>query len=176
MEFQTTSQERALISENLFLCLALSLSASVAFFNCCGVACVCVCRSLLAGRHHTVYFIKGAEESSPYYPSLEAKFLPYVSSFFSVRTLQTQWFFSSEKSKFTQHPFVFIPLAIFLHLYIVRSKQHTPHHHSPKSGSTPPGGNYVDYMIVEPPQSPLRMQTASMDPYTYHQVNTHTHT
>uniref|UniRef100_A0A673B6U9 Protein tyrosine phosphatase receptor type Na n=1 Tax=Sphaeramia orbicularis TaxID=375764 RepID=A0A673B6U9_9TELE len=44
-----------------------------------------------------------------------------------------------------------------------------PHHHSSKSGSTPPGGNYVDYMIVEPPQSPLRMQTASVDPYTYHQ-------
>ncbi|XP_033472970.2 protein tyrosine phosphatase receptor type Na isoform X1 [Epinephelus lanceolatus] len=49
------------------------------------------------------------------------------------------------------------------------SKQNIPHHHSSKSGSAPPGGNYVDYMIVEPPQSPLRMQTASMDPYTYHQ-------
>ncbi|XP_067370852.1 protein tyrosine phosphatase receptor type Na isoform X2 [Channa argus] len=50
-----------------------------------------------------------------------------------------------------------------------QSKQYIPHHHSSKSGSTPPGGNYVDYMIVEPPQSQLRMQTASMDPYTYHQ-------
>ncbi|KAM9347039.1 protein tyrosine phosphatase receptor type Na [Symphorus nematophorus] len=50
-----------------------------------------------------------------------------------------------------------------------QSKQHIPHHHSPKLGSTPPGGSYVDYMIVEPPQSPLRMQTASMDPYAYHQ-------
>ncbi|XP_068558925.1 protein tyrosine phosphatase receptor type Na [Cebidichthys violaceus] len=50
-----------------------------------------------------------------------------------------------------------------------QSKQNTPHHHSSKSGSAPPGGNYVDYMIVEPPQSPLHMQTASMDPYTYHQ-------
>ncbi|XP_045909856.1 protein tyrosine phosphatase receptor type Na [Micropterus dolomieu] len=50
-----------------------------------------------------------------------------------------------------------------------QSKQHISQHHSSKSGSTPPGGNYVDYMIVEPPQSPLRMQTASMDPYTYHQ-------
>lgn len=51
-----------------------------------------------------------------------------------------------------------------------QSKQNIlPHHHSSKSGSAPPGGNYVDYMIVEPPQSPLRMQTASMDPYTYHQ-------
>ncbi|XP_042351054.1 protein tyrosine phosphatase receptor type Na [Plectropomus leopardus] len=49
------------------------------------------------------------------------------------------------------------------------SKQNIPHHHSSKSGSAPPGGNYVDYMILEPPQSPLRMQTASMDPYTYHQ-------
>uniref|UniRef100_A0AAQ5XGZ6 Protein tyrosine phosphatase receptor type Na n=1 Tax=Amphiprion ocellaris TaxID=80972 RepID=A0AAQ5XGZ6_AMPOC len=37
------------------------------------------------------------------------------------------------------------------------------------SRSASPGGKYVDYMIVEPPQSPLRMQTASMDPYTYHQ-------
>ncbi|XP_018527435.1 LOW QUALITY PROTEIN: protein tyrosine phosphatase receptor type Na [Lates calcarifer] len=50
-----------------------------------------------------------------------------------------------------------------------QSKQHIPHHHSSKSGSTPPGGNYLDYMIVEPPQSQLRMQTASMEPYTYHQ-------
>ncbi|XP_044074021.1 protein tyrosine phosphatase receptor type Na isoform X1 [Siniperca chuatsi] len=50
-----------------------------------------------------------------------------------------------------------------------QSKQHISHHHSSKSGSTPPGGNYVDYMIVEPPQSSLRMQTVSMDPYTYHQ-------
>ncbi|XP_031714544.1 protein tyrosine phosphatase receptor type Na [Anarrhichthys ocellatus] len=50
-----------------------------------------------------------------------------------------------------------------------QSKQNIPHHYSSKSGSAPPGGNYVDYMIVEPPQSPLRMQTASMDPYTYHQ-------
>ncbi|KAM8749175.1 protein tyrosine phosphatase receptor type Na [Acanthopagrus schlegelii] len=50
-----------------------------------------------------------------------------------------------------------------------QSKQHIPHHHSPKSGSASPEGNYLDYMIVEPPQSPLRMQTASMDPYTYHQ-------
>ncbi|TKS67345.1 Receptor-type tyrosine-protein phosphatase-like N [Collichthys lucidus] len=55
-------------------------------------------------------------------------------------------------------------------LYIARSKQlNPPYHRSSKSGSTSPGGNYVDYMIVEPPQSPLRMQTASMDPYTYHQ-------
>ncbi|KAK9537483.1 hypothetical protein VZT92_005096 [Zoarces viviparus] len=50
-----------------------------------------------------------------------------------------------------------------------QSKQNIPHHHSSKSGPAPPGDNYVDYMIVEPPQSPLRMQTASMDPYTYHQ-------
>uniref|UniRef100_A0A8C6M5Q6 Protein tyrosine phosphatase receptor type Na n=1 Tax=Nothobranchius furzeri TaxID=105023 RepID=A0A8C6M5Q6_NOTFU len=39
------------------------------------------------------------------------------------------------------------------------SKQHILHHPSSKSGSTPSGGKYVDYMIVEPPQSPLRMQT-----------------
>lgn len=50
-----------------------------------------------------------------------------------------------------------------------QSKQNIPYHHSPKSGSTPHAGNYVDYMLVEPPQSSLRMQTASMDPYTYHQ-------
>uniref|UniRef100_A0A8D3AAV1 Protein tyrosine phosphatase receptor type Na n=1 Tax=Scophthalmus maximus TaxID=52904 RepID=A0A8D3AAV1_SCOMX len=48
-------------------------------------------------------------------------------------------------------------------------KQYIPSHHSSKSGSTSPGGNYVDYMIVEPPQSQMRMQTASMDPYTYRQ-------
>lgn len=50
-----------------------------------------------------------------------------------------------------------------------QSKQHMPYHHSPKSGSTPTAGNYVDYMLVEPPQSSLHMQAASMDPYTYHQ-------
>ncbi|XP_053184123.1 protein tyrosine phosphatase receptor type Na [Scomber japonicus] len=50
-----------------------------------------------------------------------------------------------------------------------QSKQHIPHHHTSKTGSTSPAGNYVDYMIVEPPQSPLRMQAASIDPYSYHQ-------
>lgn len=50
-----------------------------------------------------------------------------------------------------------------------QSKQHIPYHHNPKSGSTPTAGNYVDYMLVEPPQSSLHMQAASMDPYTYHQ-------
>lgn len=49
-----------------------------------------------------------------------------------------------------------------------QSKHHSSHHH--KSGSSPPGGNYLDYMIMEPPpQSPLRMQTASVDPYSYPQ-------
>ncbi|XP_056145401.1 protein tyrosine phosphatase receptor type Na [Lampris incognitus] len=43
------------------------------------------------------------------------------------------------------------------------------HHHSSKSGPSPPADSYLDYMIVEPPQSPLHMQTASMDPYAYHQ-------
>ncbi|XP_035029932.1 protein tyrosine phosphatase receptor type Na isoform X1 [Hippoglossus stenolepis] len=50
-----------------------------------------------------------------------------------------------------------------------QSKQHIPSHHNSRSGSTSPGGNYMDYMIVEPPQSQMRMETASMDPYTYHQ-------
>uniref|UniRef100_A0A3Q1F311 Protein tyrosine phosphatase receptor type Na n=1 Tax=Acanthochromis polyacanthus TaxID=80966 RepID=A0A3Q1F311_9TELE len=53
--------------------------------------------------------------------------------------------------------------------HLSQSKQHIPHYQSSKSGSTSPGGKYVDYRILEPPQSPLRMQTASMDPYTYHQ-------
>ncbi|XP_041858051.1 protein tyrosine phosphatase receptor type Na isoform X2 [Melanotaenia boesemani] len=53
--------------------------------------------------------------------------------------------------------------------HLSQSKQHIPHHHSSKSGSAPPGGKYVDYMIVEPPQSPMHMQTVSMDPFTYHQ-------
>ncbi|XP_015822198.1 protein tyrosine phosphatase receptor type Na isoform X2 [Nothobranchius furzeri] len=53
--------------------------------------------------------------------------------------------------------------------HLPKSKQHILHHPSSKSGSTPSGGKYVDYMIVEPPQSPLRMQTASLDPYAYHQ-------
>uniref|UniRef100_A0A3B4URN9 Protein tyrosine phosphatase receptor type Na n=1 Tax=Seriola dumerili TaxID=41447 RepID=A0A3B4URN9_SERDU len=42
-----------------------------------------------------------------------------------------------------------------------KSKQHVPHHHSSKSGSTPSAGNYVDYMIVEPPQSQLRCVSAA---------------
>ncbi|XP_068428424.1 protein tyrosine phosphatase receptor type Na isoform X2 [Clinocottus analis] len=50
-----------------------------------------------------------------------------------------------------------------------QSKQNALHQHSSKSGAASSGVNYVDYMIVEPPQTPLRMQTASMDPYTYHQ-------
>lgn len=56
---------------------------------------------------------------------------------------------------------------------VVRSKQHSPHHHhSSKLGSSSsPGENYVDYMILETPQSPMNMQTASMDPYMYHQVD-----
>nr|XP_057938485.1 protein tyrosine phosphatase receptor type Na isoform X2 [Doryrhamphus excisus] len=49
------------------------------------------------------------------------------------------------------------------------SKQQGPHHYNSKSGSVPPAGKYMDYMIVEPPQTPLQMQTASIDPYTYHQ-------
>ncbi|XP_059895992.1 protein tyrosine phosphatase receptor type Na [Gadus macrocephalus] len=41
------------------------------------------------------------------------------------------------------------------------------HRHSAKPPSMPPAENYLDYMIVEPPRSPLHMQTASMDPYAY---------
>ncbi|XP_068184750.1 protein tyrosine phosphatase receptor type Na isoform X2 [Antennarius striatus] len=48
-----------------------------------------------------------------------------------------------------------------------QSKQHMTEQH--KTGSTIPSSNYVDYMIVDPPQSQLRMQTAPIDPYTYHQ-------
>ncbi|XP_006802477.1 receptor-type tyrosine-protein phosphatase-like N [Neolamprologus brichardi] len=48
-----------------------------------------------------------------------------------------------------------------------QSKQPSSHHQSSKSASASPSGKYVDYMIVEPPQSPLRIQTASMDPYAY---------
>ncbi|MEQ2233827.1 hypothetical protein ILYODFUR_025795 [Ilyodon furcidens] len=54
--------------------------------------------------------------------------------------------------------------------HLSHSKQHNSHHPNSKSGSTSSGGKYVDYMYVEPPQSPLRMQTASLDPYAYHQV------
>ncbi|XP_047227416.1 protein tyrosine phosphatase receptor type Na isoform X2 [Girardinichthys multiradiatus] len=53
--------------------------------------------------------------------------------------------------------------------HLSHSKQHNSHHPNSKSGSTSSGGKYVDYMYVEPPQSPLRMQTASLDPYAYHQ-------
>ncbi|XP_069010707.1 protein tyrosine phosphatase receptor type Na isoform X1 [Embiotoca jacksoni] len=53
--------------------------------------------------------------------------------------------------------------------HLPQSKQHIPHHQSSKSVSTSPGSKFRDDMIVEPPQSPLRMQTASIDPYSYHQ-------
>lgn len=53
------------------------------------------------------------------------------------------------------------------------SKQHVSHHPNSKSGSTSSGGKYVDYMYVEPPQTPLRMQTAPLDPHAYHQVYKH---
>ncbi|XP_061827799.1 protein tyrosine phosphatase receptor type Na isoform X2 [Nerophis lumbriciformis] len=43
-------------------------------------------------------------------------------------------------------------------------------HQVSKSGSGPPAANYVDYMIVEPPRSPLHLQPASIHPYNYHQV------
>ncbi|XP_015259190.1 PREDICTED: receptor-type tyrosine-protein phosphatase-like N [Cyprinodon variegatus] len=53
--------------------------------------------------------------------------------------------------------------------HLTHSKQHISHQPKSKSGSTSSGGKYVDYMYVEPPQSPLRIQTASLDPYAYHQ-------
>uniref|UniRef100_A0A3P9K020 Protein tyrosine phosphatase receptor type Na n=1 Tax=Oryzias latipes TaxID=8090 RepID=A0A3P9K020_ORYLA len=53
--------------------------------------------------------------------------------------------------------------------HLSQSKHYTPHHLSSKQGSLPPGGKYVDYMIVEPPQSQMHMQAAALDPYTYHQ-------
>lgn len=67
--------------------------------------------------------------------------------------------------------FCTVVVVIIVCIWLFRTKHHSPHHH--KSGSTSPGGNYMDYMIVEPPQMPLRMQTASADPYSYHQVPTH---
>ncbi|XP_077436351.1 protein tyrosine phosphatase receptor type Na isoform X2 [Vanacampus margaritifer] len=44
------------------------------------------------------------------------------------------------------------------------SKQHVS-----KSGSAAPSGKYADYRIVEPPRSPMQMQGASLNPYTYQQ-------
>ncbi|XP_034041811.1 protein tyrosine phosphatase receptor type Na [Thalassophryne amazonica] len=79
----------------------------------------------------------------------------------------TQYILSKELKRVphTTHPSKRGPPSSFSS----QSKLHIPLHHSPKSGSAFPADNYVDYMIVEPPQSPMRMQTASMDPYTYHQ-------
>ncbi|KAM8856572.1 protein tyrosine phosphatase receptor type Na [Spinachia spinachia] len=81
----------------------------------------------------------------------------------------TQYILSKELKRVphTTHPSKPSPSSSSSHRS--QSKQNSPHQHSSKSGSAPPGGNYLDYMIVESPQSPLRMQTASMDPYTYHQ-------
>ncbi|XP_026150512.1 protein tyrosine phosphatase receptor type Na isoform X2 [Mastacembelus armatus] len=81
----------------------------------------------------------------------------------------TQYILSKELKRVPQVSHPSKPNSSSSSSYLSQSKQHIPHHHSSKSGSTSPGGNYVDYMIVEPPQSQLHMQTASMDPYTYHQ-------
>uniref|UniRef100_A0AAV2JZG9 Protein tyrosine phosphatase receptor type Na n=1 Tax=Knipowitschia caucasica TaxID=637954 RepID=A0AAV2JZG9_KNICA len=48
-----------------------------------------------------------------------------------------------------------------------QSKHQRSHQH--KFSSFPPGRNYADYTIVEPPEASLRMQPASVDPYSYHQ-------
>uniref|UniRef100_A0A1A7XMQ5 Protein tyrosine phosphatase, receptor type, Na n=2 Tax=Iconisemion striatum TaxID=60296 RepID=A0A1A7XMQ5_9TELE len=81
----------------------------------------------------------------------------------------TQYILSKELKRVPHAPLPSKPNSSSSSVHLPQSKQHIPHHPSSKSGSTPSGGKYVDYMIVEPPQSPLRMQTASIDPYAYHQ-------
>ncbi|XP_023154309.2 protein tyrosine phosphatase receptor type Na isoform X2 [Amphiprion ocellaris] len=81
----------------------------------------------------------------------------------------TQYILSKELKRVPHTTVPSKPNSSSFSSHLSQSKQHIPHHQSSKSRSASPGGKYVDYMIVEPPQSPLRMQTASMDPYTYHQ-------
>ncbi|XP_047456284.1 protein tyrosine phosphatase receptor type Na [Mugil cephalus] len=81
----------------------------------------------------------------------------------------TQYILSKELKRVPHTAVPSKPNSLYSSSHSSQSKQHVPHHQSSKSGSQSPGGKYVDYMIVEPPQSPLRMQTSSMDPYTYHQ-------
>ena len=52
--------------------------------NSCVCVCVCTRRSFLARWHHTIHSIKGAEESSPYHPALQAQRLLTVVSSISV--------------------------------------------------------------------------------------------
>ncbi|KAM9343493.1 protein tyrosine phosphatase receptor type Na [Pholidichthys leucotaenia] len=81
----------------------------------------------------------------------------------------TQYILSKELKRVPHNTLPSKPNSSSPSSHLSQSKLHTSNHQSSKSGSSSPGGKYVDYMIVEPPQSPLRMQTASMDPYTYHQ-------
>ncbi|XP_017279362.1 protein tyrosine phosphatase receptor type Na isoform X2 [Kryptolebias marmoratus] len=81
----------------------------------------------------------------------------------------TQYILSKELKRVPHTTLPSKPSSLSSSPHPSHSKQHIPYHSSSKSGSAPPGGKYLDYMIVEPPQSPLRMQTASIDPYTYHQ-------
>uniref|UniRef100_A0AAQ5Y379 Protein tyrosine phosphatase receptor type Na n=1 Tax=Amphiprion ocellaris TaxID=80972 RepID=A0AAQ5Y379_AMPOC len=77
----------------------------------------------------------------------------------------TQYILSKELKRVLIPPFLSYPTSLSILIFVsvsllvARSKQHIPHHQSSKSRSASPGGKYVDYMIVEPPQSPLRMQT-----------------
>ncbi|KAM9710010.1 protein tyrosine phosphatase receptor type Na isoform 2-T2 [Menidia menidia] len=80
----------------------------------------------------------------------------------------TQYILSKELKRVPHTTVPLKPNSSSSSLHSSQSKQHIPHHSS-KSGAAPPGSKYLDYMIVEPPQTPMRMQTASVDPYTYHQ-------
>ncbi|KAM4730953.1 protein tyrosine phosphatase receptor type Na [Anableps anableps] len=81
----------------------------------------------------------------------------------------TQYILSKELKRVPHTTVPSKPISSSPSSHSSHSKQHISHHPSSKSGSTSSGGKYVDYMYVEPPQSPLRMQTASLDPYAYHQ-------
>ncbi|KAG7265678.1 hypothetical protein CRUP_027755, partial [Coryphaenoides rupestris] len=52
------------------------------------------------------------------------------------------------------------------HVAVLTRSKPQSQKHSSKSVPMAPVENYLDYMIVEAPRSPLHMQTASMDPYT----------
>ncbi|XP_054887338.1 protein tyrosine phosphatase receptor type Na [Poeciliopsis prolifica] len=81
----------------------------------------------------------------------------------------TQYILSKELKRVPHTTALSKPISSSPSSHSSHSKQHISHHPNSKSGSASSGGKFVDYMYVEPPQSPLRMQTAPLDPYAYHQ-------
>ncbi|XP_061697013.1 protein tyrosine phosphatase receptor type Na isoform X3 [Syngnathoides biaculeatus] len=82
----------------------------------------------------------------------------------SIPSILPQLQFSSPCTLSVIHYCMSSLILFFVPGWVARSKQHVS-----KSGSAAPAGNYVDYMIVDPPRLPIPMQAASINPYMYQQ-------